>query len=293
MSGGAGGAAVVTPGAFDAMQALQAGYCLVGVQRLISSAVYSGYAYRVRRSSDNTDMDFLPGALSVDVAAWIQANGAAVGYMTKLYDQSGNARDSDTGTTGSTGTSPTLDCSVSTYPVAVFNGTSNRIAWSGASTMLQINTTAPGITLSMAMQPTGTNSGTAFYQAICTNSGNTSRTSLDFLVTPTLSCRTSRVDGTPTSANAPTFWDLNPHILTGVSDITGGTEKRYIDGVAGTTANFTPVASPNFVASAAVFIGGLNTGSFTKLNWTCSSFYNVALTGANLTALESAMEAAA
>jgi len=288
----AGGPAVI-PGAFDAMQALVPAFALFSQQQLISSATYAGFAYRAQRSSDNATLDCLPNTTSLTLAAWGQAAGASQVYRIKRYDQSGAGLDSDTGTIGVAGTSPTLDCSVSVYPVAVYNGTTQRTAWTNA-TMRGINNTALGITMACAVQPTATPSATAQAMAISqTASGNAARTAISFLTTPNFSASTNRGDGNPFAASAPTSWDTNPNILMNVTDYPGGTVKRYVNGVAGTTTSFTSLPSPTLGVSAAVYVGGVNSQNFAPMRETTSVFYNVAISGSNLTALQAAMEASA
>jgi hypothetical protein len=63
---------------------------------------YTGYAIRVRRSSDSTTQDIgfdLGGNL--DVNALVDFVGTGSGYVTTWYDQSGNARDATQATAGS------------------------------------------------------------------------------------------------------------------------------------------------------------------------------------------------
>lgn len=61
---------------------------------------YAGAAIRVRRSSDNAEQDIsFDGSGNLDVASFNTFVGAATGYITKWYDQSGNARDAVQATT--------------------------------------------------------------------------------------------------------------------------------------------------------------------------------------------------
>lgn len=61
--------------------------------RVVRSA-YSGPLIRVRRSSDNTELDIAATSTKVlDTAALLAFAGAGSAYLTKFYDQSGNARD--------------------------------------------------------------------------------------------------------------------------------------------------------------------------------------------------------
>lgn len=59
-------------------------------RRLLAS--YTGPLIRVRRSSDNSELDILPNALgSLDTAALVAFVGGNSAYVAKLYDQSGGA----------------------------------------------------------------------------------------------------------------------------------------------------------------------------------------------------------
>lgn len=81
----AGGGATFV-GAYDAIPSIAAAY---GMRRLRSA--YIGSLLRLRRGSDNVESDF--GALSngdLDAAAIATWLGAASGYVTTWYDQSGN-----------------------------------------------------------------------------------------------------------------------------------------------------------------------------------------------------------
>ena len=62
---------------------------------------YSGYAIKVRRSSDNTEQDIGFSGNDLDTAALLTFCGAGSGYVSKWYDQSGNSRDMAQATTGS------------------------------------------------------------------------------------------------------------------------------------------------------------------------------------------------
>lgn len=62
---------------------------------IVGKAAYSGPLLRVRRSSDNAETDIYPAANGVlDTAALLAFCGAGSGYVTKMYDQTGQARDS-------------------------------------------------------------------------------------------------------------------------------------------------------------------------------------------------------
>lgn len=69
---------------------------------IVGKAAYSGPLLRVRRSSDNAETDIYPAANGVlDTAALLAFCGAGSGYVTKMYDQTGQARDSTQTTAGS------------------------------------------------------------------------------------------------------------------------------------------------------------------------------------------------
>jgi hypothetical protein len=60
---------------------------------------YNGNAFTVRRSSDNTTQDIGFSGNNIDTASLLSFVGAGSGYITKVYDQSGNALDLAQGTT--------------------------------------------------------------------------------------------------------------------------------------------------------------------------------------------------
>lgn len=63
----------------------------LGTQKLL--AAYAGSCLRVRRSSDSTEQDIGFVANELDTASLLTFCGAGDGFITKWYDQSGNARD--------------------------------------------------------------------------------------------------------------------------------------------------------------------------------------------------------
>lgn len=67
--------------------------------RRLSSA-YIGPLIRVRRSSDNAEQDIYASGLEVDTVALTTFVGANDGFVTKMYDQSGNSQDATQTTTG-------------------------------------------------------------------------------------------------------------------------------------------------------------------------------------------------
>lgn len=72
----------------DDLQAVTSGY---SVRRLLSS--YSGPLFRLRRDSDDAEMDFFPNAIGdtnlTQISTWL---GGADGFLVTFYDQSGNLR---------------------------------------------------------------------------------------------------------------------------------------------------------------------------------------------------------
>jgi hypothetical protein len=61
---------------------------------------YAGYAIRVRRLSDNTEQDIGFVGNVLDTASLLTFCGVSNGFITRWYDQSGNANDAATGSTG-------------------------------------------------------------------------------------------------------------------------------------------------------------------------------------------------
>jgi len=81
-----GGGGIVSPFVFDSVNDLAFSV------RKVNSA-YIGNCMRIRRSSDNTELEigFVGGEL--DTSAISAFCGVGFGYVTKWYDQSGNAKD--------------------------------------------------------------------------------------------------------------------------------------------------------------------------------------------------------
>lgn len=61
-----------------------------GMRKVIQG--YSGAAIRVRRSTDNTELDISFSGNNLDIVSLLNFTGAGNGFVTTLYDQSGNAR---------------------------------------------------------------------------------------------------------------------------------------------------------------------------------------------------------
>lgn len=84
-------------GVLDGISNVAAAYSL----RKLRSA-YSGYAVRVRRSSDSTEQDIgFDGSGEFDSAAFSSFVSGGTGYVRTLYDQSGNGHNSTQAATGS------------------------------------------------------------------------------------------------------------------------------------------------------------------------------------------------
>ena len=60
----------------------------VGLRKL--SLTYGGKCCRIRRSSDNAEKDIGFNGLELDIAAYNAFVGTDTGFITILYDQSGN-----------------------------------------------------------------------------------------------------------------------------------------------------------------------------------------------------------
>jgi len=88
---------------------------------------YAGNCIRVRRSSDNTELDIGFVANVLDEASLLTFCGSNSGFVVKWYDQSGNANDG-------------VQSTASLQPRIVNAGTIERIT--GTSTPIMINTTA-------------------------------------------------------------------------------------------------------------------------------------------------------
>lgn len=99
---------------------------------------YTGAAIRVRRSSDNTETDIGFSGGGLDTTALTTFVGAGNGFVTKWYDQSGNARDVGQGTNAN---QPIIVLSGTVYtvnskPAVLFNGTSTELRTSTIASWL-------------------------------------------------------------------------------------------------------------------------------------------------------------
>ncbi len=281
---------ILLPGSFDAMQGLQPAFSGFGTARLRASAPLAP-AYRAFRTSDSAEQDWPGDTTAVDLATWGQAAGAAAIYGKKWYDQFGAGFNSDTLTTGVAGQAPELDCSMGMLPVPVFNGTTNRITWSGASPMVAYNTTALVVSLCAAEQVPSSPAGTGAIMCSSQASGNTIRAGLAVTGTPQLQARTVRVDaGSAFGSNHA--WNANVHIHFAVADYPNHLVSGFVDGVADTPTSIGATLTPAFVNSGSICIGGMTSSLFTAMKGTCWVFYQVDIS-ANKAVLEAAFEAAA
>lgn len=160
--------AQVTAPSYIGITTVQSSACSLLLDSYPSSAIaysvrkvncsYTGYCLKVRRSSDNTESDigFLSNAL--DQTALLAFVGAGNGYVSKIYDQSGNGNDAVQTTTGS-------------QPILVTSGvvnTSNSlpaIYFDGSDDYMNISTpvSASYSWTSFMVQRRGTNSDVSMF----------------------------------------------------------------------------------------------------------------------------------
>jgi len=95
---------------------------------------YTGYAFRVRRSSDNTEQDIGFNGVDLDTSALTSFVGSNDGYITTWYDQSGNGNNAVQSTAAnqpiivSSGTIQTLTGVGSAKPALRFDGVNDSMA---------------------------------------------------------------------------------------------------------------------------------------------------------------------
>src|SRR5262249_17759362 len=98
-------------------------YAAHAAKRVLSS--YVGALYQLRRGSDNATLDVSPvGGGWPDKASIVSWLNGATGYITKIYDQTGNSR---TLTQTTISKQPTLNLTGS-HPVFDFDGASEEIS---------------------------------------------------------------------------------------------------------------------------------------------------------------------
>lgn len=126
----------------DAYTGASAAYSL----RLLSNS-YAGSAIRVRRSSDNTETDigFVGGDL--DTAALSTFSSKTTSYVTKWYDQSGNANDAVMTTTS-------LQPEIITGPTTYAFGSGKSILFTADSLLSPVSVNPGSCTVFMAWRPT-------------------------------------------------------------------------------------------------------------------------------------------
>jgi hypothetical protein len=101
-------------------------------------SAYTGAAIRVRRSSDNTETDIGFVSNQLDTTSLLSFVGANNGFVTKWYDQSGNARDTSQGTTTK---QPQIVSSgtlilTNSKPAITFDGSSSELITSSIASYL-------------------------------------------------------------------------------------------------------------------------------------------------------------
>jgi hypothetical protein len=96
-------------------------------------AAYTGYAIKVRRSSDSTtqDIGFTTGG-DLDIASLLNFVGSGTAYVTTWYDQSGNAKNA---TQATTSYQPTIVTSgvvnrLNNRPIITFDGVDDTLSFS-------------------------------------------------------------------------------------------------------------------------------------------------------------------
>lgn len=124
------------------------------------NSAYSGSAFRVRRSSDNTEQDIGFVGYYVDIPSLLSFCGAGNGFIRTLYDQSGNGRDLGNATTAqqpqivSSGSLLTIGPGI---PTASFDGSDDKLTRADAMGL----TGSPAMTIAATAQIDLTDRGSA------------------------------------------------------------------------------------------------------------------------------------
>jgi hypothetical protein len=254
----------------------------VSAYRKLNSG-YSGSAFRVRRSSDSTqtDIGFLSNGL-VDTAALLTFCAGTNGFITIWYDQSGNGRDFNQGSTGaqpqivSGGSLLTLGTS---KPAIVFDGVDDVLGRTGASGAAG----SGGLTCGFVV-----NAATTANRVLWSVGGNTvagSRISLQVLSSSSVA---NEHLASSTTFNVPTNVNNDNYYVSGYPP--GGTVANgYMrqNGSALALAGSTGTAAVNILDTTTA-IGNLVAGAFfSNIRTNCFVLFGSVLAGANLTALES------
>lgn len=168
---------VATPLLLDTYSGAAAAYSL----RKLSNS-YSGSAIRVRRSSDNTEQDIgFDGNGNLNESSLTSFVGSNSGYVTKWYDQSGNARDASQTTSANQPrivNAGSID-KISGKSAFIFNGSSNYLIVNSSSgltisptTFMAVSSRSNSSTNLRTVFATGILSGTRGYGVYYSNTNN-------------------------------------------------------------------------------------------------------------------------
>lgn len=213
---------------------------------------YSGAVIRVRRSSDNAEQDFSGSGTTgaVDAAAVAAFCGAGDGFLTTIYDQSGNGRD-------------WVQATTTLQPVAVSSGTgvsqNSKQACSTTAAAARRMSVASSTALYNFMHTTGgtayvvhQSTDTAARKALFANSASLTGTTAGFIINSDASerfeVRASRVDsgGSPATGlsvsvtaadTASTAIRLNSFLLDTDNGTAGSRWSLWQNGTQSATAN--------------------------------------------------------
>lgn len=148
-------------------------YAAYGLCRLVSA--YAGPCLRVRRSSDNAQLDIGFAGGHLDVSALLAFVGTASGTVATWYDQSGNGRHAGQGSAAAQPrlvNAGVLDVGPSGRPVLVFDGVNDWLAPASAQGFAR-NT--GHVTVAIAAQPQVNDNEFLF---MCLNASGAHRASL-------------------------------------------------------------------------------------------------------------------
>ncbi len=245
----------------------------VGLEKIVSG--YAGPLIRIQRPSDNTQLDVYAasGSNLLNTAAVSSFLGQTQGWITKLYDQSGNGQNVTTPLPTSTSTMPTI--SVTDPTTIAINGTANLAArnveqlYQGGQGNLRYFVLPPSVAVNksqmssfLAFRPDYSGSGSGDPYMSLYEVGNPTTDAVDLYT-----CGSGLQGLTHNSAvqftNTYLFPRSQPTVL-GLVTSPGATPTIYLDGVSHTaTTNYGSTVDPSSVTcSGGYLMAGTGTGLY-------------------------------
>ncbi|SHF05871.1 hypothetical protein SAMN02745157_1538 [Kaistia soli DSM 19436] len=263
---------------FDALNAAAPAYALHSFRKMLLT--YDGPACRLRRSSDNVELNFAPDTLSSVITTWL---AGATAFLVRMYDHSGNNRDLYQ---PSASAQPSIILS-GAYPFADFDGSDDYIDLVNG---LGFARNRAGLTVAALANPdtVAGNKAIAFWAT----TGGTSGTIDVGSVSGTSKASFGRTSSTQSTANVPitaAAW----HRMIGRADWTTPILSAQIDGTEGTvTASVTTGVTADVDLTLNPSVGRHQTVSrWWDGKFAASAWYTSAISDANRTLLNTALAA--